>query len=82
MDIFKRNGLSIPGDIFEGGKTMIKFYTTKEVAGALEVTEKTVKRWIRGGRIAAYRYINPNGYLIVLVAECEVNKINREKQKK
>jgi excisionase family DNA binding protein len=43
---------------------MKKRYTTKEVAALFNVSEETVRRWIRNGDLKAYKQSNKSGHLI------------------
>jgi putative molybdopterin biosynthesis protein len=32
-----------------------RFYSVEEIAGRLQVSEQTVRRWVKGGRLAAFK---------------------------
>lgn len=54
------------------------FYTVSEVAWVLEVNPKTIKAWIRHGKIKrASRYVEISGSLVYLYTTADLERIRR-----
>ncbi|WMI81798.1 helix-turn-helix domain-containing protein [Anaerotignum sp. MB30-C6] len=49
----------------------MKFYTTFEVADLLKVSERTIREWIRGGKLGATKL---GGTKTVRISEDDLNK--------
>lgn len=60
---------------------MIKFYSTKEAAEMTQVTEKTVKQWIRDGRVRHVYYLDEHGRELALIPGSEIEIIKERKKK-